>query len=73
MSMTRRKSGVMWLDLATEDRRRSDRERLPTTEDLGLTRKDIYEARLVRDAEAMKSLYETPLPAQSQVRSKPSV
>lgn len=31
--------------------RRSDAERLPTAADLGLSRKDIHEARQIRDAE----------------------
>jgi hypothetical protein len=33
------------------DHSRSDRERLPTSADIGLTRKDIHEARIIRDAE----------------------
>lgn len=33
------------------DHRRSDRERLPSASDIGLSRKDIHEARIIRDAE----------------------
>ncbi|NEJ95261.1 hypothetical protein G7039_09085 [Rhizobium leguminosarum] len=33
------------------DHRRSDRERLPTAADIGLSRKDVHEARQIRDAE----------------------
>ncbi|MGY2907033.1 hypothetical protein [Bradyrhizobium sp. URHC0002] len=33
------------------DHRRSDRERPPTAADIGLSRKEIHEARIIRDAE----------------------
>lgn len=31
---------------------RSDAEHLPTASDIGLTRKEVHEARIIRDAEA---------------------
>ena len=33
------------------DHRRSDRERPPTVADVGLSRKDIHEARIIRDVD----------------------
>jgi hypothetical protein len=48
--------------------RRSDRERLPTTADIGISRKETHEARILRDAENADPNAPQAKPAQGPVR-----